>query len=420
MKKEWLESYEKEELESARELGEKCISQPVIDTKRMYSDKISFKDVYAYEMGVPLNILLPFYDQVVTELSVPPSIENFESSMRMSVEACASLYKRGRLIPVLTWPRHYENLDYLDPLLELKPPTIARNNALVQLFLIRRGQDPRNAMDFRAEAGKVILGKFEQLANGFREAGIKMDQLYIESNLMDNHVKLKCLGFEGIADTILSLRDHPSMFLNSFTYAMTLAKPIIDSAGGWTQTHENPFAEKIGIKLTEKTVFPVEAGTVLTKKYGLDSILSSDEATLDRLYTETAISKARNLLSELSRAIRTRDENRFASKSAEIDDIFTEARACVDSIGKIQKISGELAIGAIGWFVAGIPGAMGAGLLSHLLRELGVKAASDAVDKAISTVLEPFLKLGFGPLPVSIWRFEEEWSKALSKRPPRP
>ncbi|MGA2973108.1 MAG: hypothetical protein ABSE39_10900 [Candidatus Bathyarchaeia archaeon] len=419
MKKEWLESYEQEEREAVRRLGRECLIGS-FEVKRMYSDKVSFKETYAHEMGVPVTLLLPFYDQVVTKLAVPRTPKVFEEGFGMSVEAVASLYKRRRLIPVLTWPTHYANLDYLDPLLELKPPTIARSNALVQLILIKRGHDPLEAMEFRKEAERRIIGRFGQLAERFQQGGIGLDQLYIESSLVNNHVELKCLGFDQIADRILSLTDPLGIYVNSFTYAMALAMPIVEGAGGWTQMGENRFADRTGLNLSRDIIFPVDVGTLLTKEYRLDSLLSADGTTLDRLYADSAISKARNLLSELSVAIRTSDSDKFADKKNQIEEVFTDARAAVATIDRIQNLSCVLAIGAIGWFVTGIPAALTTGLLPYVLKELGMKVASDAIDKATGFVSEPLLKLGFGPLPMSIWKFEKEWSGIISKRPPQP
>jgi hypothetical protein len=419
VKKEELEAYEQEELEAARRLGQECLTGS-FEVTRMYSDKVSFKETYAHEMGVPVTLLLPFYDQVITKLAVPRTPEVFKEEFGLTVEAVASLYKRRRLIPVLTWPTHYTNLDYLDPLLELKPPTIARSNALVQLFLIKRGHDPLEAMEFRREAERRVVGRFGQLTERFQQSGIGLDQLYIESHLVNNHVELKCLGFDQIADRILSLTDPLSIYANSLTYAMALAMPIVEGAGGWTQTRANEFAEQVGLRMAQDAIFPVDVGTLLTKEYRLDSLLSPEETILDKLYQDSAISKARNLLSELSRAVRTKDVDKFIDKMGQIEDIFTEARATVDTIEKLQKLSGVLAVGAVGWFLGGIPGALTAGLLPYVLKEFGVKLATDAVEKAVGAVSEPLIKLGFGPLPMSIWKFEKEWRGINSKRPPRP
>ncbi len=426
MKKEWLQAYEREEQETAQKLGKEWLAQQSTDTKKMYVDKVSFKDTYAYEMGVPLSLLLPFYDQVVTHLLVPDSPATFEYDREMNVETMASLYKRRRLIPIVSYPTYYEGLDYLDPLLELKPPTLVRQDAICKLLVIRRGYSWQKTLEFNAEAKKRILGRFGQLANEFYKKNVVIDQESIESSLINHYVGLKCLGFDEIADKILLINEDRRMFIESFTCAMILAKPVIESAGGWPQAHEILLsrAKEIGLKPNHGHIFPTEAGTVLTKEYGLDSILSPDESIMDNLYTDRAISKARNLLSELSSAVKAKDEEKLTAESARIREVFGEARVSVDSIsksadsiGKIQKISGLVAIGAVGWFFAG-PYGLGAGLIAAILKELGVSLAADAAEKASSAICEPLLKLGFGPLPVSIWKFEREIDKIKLKVPP--
>jgi hypothetical protein len=398
----------------------------------MYSDKVAFGETHAYAMGIPHSVLLPFYDQVVTELSVPRTPKAFKEIMNMDVETVASLYKRKRLVPVISWPTDYEDMDYLDPLLELKPPTIARSNALCQILLVRQGHPAAEVLEYKREAEKAILGKFDQITRALNEVGIKLDQQYIENHLMNNHVELKCLGFDAIADEILSFKDVRSLFSNSALYSMILAKPIIEGAGGWTQTTEGllRLVSKTGIRLRQDIVFPVEVGSFLTRTYNLDSIISGDEEMLDKVYAEKAVAKARNLLSELDIALRTANAAKFVKSSNKIKEVFDEARASLDCIGKVQRVSAKLAVAAIGTFIGGISGSLAGpmgtlagasmgGFLSSLIQEIGGTMAKDAVERAAGLVSHPLLKLKFGPLPISIWRFEEEWKKVISVRPPR-
>jgi hypothetical protein len=422
LEKEWLETYEREEGQIARELGERCLARSSLEAKGMYTDKIAFKDTYAYEMGVSPSLLLPFYDQVLTHLLVPPTPELFEYDQGMNVETVASLYERRRLIPIISFPTYYEGLDYLDPLLELKPPTLVRQDILCKILAVKRGYDKQRAVDFNAEAKKRILGRFGPLSDEFRRHNVPVDPASIESSLINHHVELKCLGFDTIADRILSMDDTRSMFLESFTYAMVLAKPIIEGLGGWPQGPETLLrhAKERGLEPNLRHVFPTEAGTLLTKTYQLSSIIPADNKTIDSLYTEKAITNARNLLWDLSAAIRARDLDQFTAKSMSADEIFNDARDHVKSIEKVRKVFGSFVIGAIGWFVGGVSGALAGGLLAHFIGELGGTLASDSADRAFNLVAEPFSKLGIASLPISIWRFEQDWRKILSHSPPTP
>jgi hypothetical protein len=203
---------------------------------------------------------------------------------------------------------------------------------------------------------------------------------------------------------------------------MVLAKPIIEGLGGWPQGPETLLrhAKERGLEPNLRHVFPTEAGTLLTKTYQLSSIIPADNKTIDSLYTEKAITNARNLLWDLSAAIRARDLDRFAAKSMSADEIFNDARDHVKSIEKVRKVFGSFVIGAIGWFVGGVSGALAGGLLAHFIEELGGTLASDSADRTFNLVAEPFSKLGIASLPISIWRFEQDWRKILSHSPPTP
>jgi hypothetical protein len=428
LKREWLEAYESEEQEVARRLMDKHLQGPDIDLATFYEDKAAFKDTYVYEMGLPLTLPLLFYEQVITELAVPRDSQAFEKLMGMDVETYASLYKRRRLIPRMTWPTKYADLDYLDPLLELKPPTIARANALVKTILAKRGLNPIKAMDFRSEAQKVIDGRFGDLANQFQQVNRNVDQLYIESLLIDNHVKLKSLGYTEIADSILSVNQPLTKLASSLAYSMILAKPIVDGVGGWPQTDERSLRlmGKMDLKLDPTYLFPTEVGRFLTKTYALDSVISADASMLDGLYSEGAIVKARRLLSELDKAVRAKDAEKVADRSLDMEKVFDDARASMSWIERARKISGTLAIAGIGWVagkISGLPPETTAGMggvIGYLMEQFGESVAGRVLDKGVDLVARPLSALGFDALPLAIWRFERNWRETYGRSPPKP
>jgi len=182
---------------------------------------------------------------------------------------------------------------------------------------------------------------------------------------------------------------------------------------------------KIGLKLDPAYVFPIEVGRILTKTYALDSIISADASTLDKLYVEGAIVKARRFLSELDKAVRARDEEKVADRSLDMEKVFDDARASVSWIERARKISGSLAIAGIGWVagqISGLPpdatAGMG-GVIGYLMEQFGESVAGPILDKGADLVAKPLSALGVGALPLAIWRFERDLRETIDRRPPK-
>lgn len=72
----------------------------------------------------PIKIQLPFFDSVVFPIANCTDAENFRAINGLTVEECLDLSKQELVVPMLLGESsQYSELDYLDPLLEQRPPS---------------------------------------------------------------------------------------------------------------------------------------------------------------------------------------------------------------------------------------------------------------------------------------------------------
>lgn len=411
----FLENYYYEEMESAakcvRKLKEKIDSSKNVSLEEIfrtpYKDKVSFKDLLVYQSHkIPLKVLLAFHEQV--SVIIPPISKNkFSSLYDITPQEMANLYKKMRLIPILYDPKYYKKLDYLDPLIELRPPTLLRRDILLVLFT--RLQDHMEGWNIARYLCRGTLG-------GRSKSALKPTSL--EFQIRERYVELVSLGLEKPLieyllkkNLKLTKRNRLSCIAGILMISHIISDPLFRGLCGTPQLDEET-AQKfstLGFKVKE-LIFPYEIGAFLTDRYKLDFPLNADLDFVDMAYRESALSKARDLLKEFEKYVHENNLEKAINLKSSLEKVFSEAREalhCLES--REEKFSWIPTI--LGYGAAGCLG------LIHpvvgLLATLGFRC----IEKEFKEWITPkIVGIDISPLSVAIWKFEKQIKKIESVR----
>jgi len=159
-----LEEWEAQEREKTKDALNKILNKPEMPWEarvKVVYPELSFEKPYAYrqDLAIPIRLLLPFYKQLVFHIDSFKKEEVFmQYHDALKPEELARLYCRGRVRFLLaSSPTEYTGLDYLDRILQLKPPTVIRMRALVT----SAAGSWKKLDELRKEGERIFSGKIE-------------------------------------------------------------------------------------------------------------------------------------------------------------------------------------------------------------------------------------------------------------------
>ncbi len=418
-----LNDYESKEKEMACEAFKKIITYvsknhmpKVQDIFRvLYEDKFQYRNPMAFVVAspwaVPVKLLLPFYEQVC--INIPPcrTEREFIKIFGLTPLQVASLYKRGRVLPVLRCkPTSYR--EFMNVLLEEEPPSEELRwkyfmDSLEEAGIVNITDNIKEAHKiFCRLATDAVLSswKIHDLSLFLRENRTTLDGLFY--SFLTLYCELKLVGFKTLVKAITESFDLKTCVEFLATYWNFLAEPSIRGLGGSLQIDKISlmWADTFGVKISQKCVFPYEVGQFLTEFYDLTFPTDLEMDIVDKLYREKVMVKARELLERLDEAVQQGKCGEAIEKGRYLKRVFKEACEILPTLDKrLEKcrwMLSAVAYGAIG--VLGMLTSPAIGLLAGIGYKVAEKNLFDHLALKIT-------EIGINPLTTAVWHFQRSY-----------
>jgi len=423
----WLEEYEAKESEAGEEVVRRLkhridnsseFDKPKFSelARMAYEDKFQFKELIAYPSpaGFPFispKLLMPFNEQIIIHILPCLNEQDFVRIYHLTPQEIADLYDRNRVLPILDiFPRRlldFKNdqlkviLDYLEPLFIKEIPS----HFFRELSLLTIASKARY-WDYLEKGDQVVKDvKIHTKKSKFTGEGV----------LPYVYGKLYSLGFEDLVDHIVEKTEPAIVYDTLLRYYELLCAPLLDGLGAMPQTTKSfeRFSRlstsevsmlRPEITASKSFVFPVEIGQLLTEFYDLTFPSDPSLAIIDKMYSDNALTKARNLLKEFKKVVERSEGEGAVNIGKDLKEIFKEAYEALPALDKrVEKCKwmlNALAYGAV----------TSMGVLTHpvagLLAGMGYKTA----EKKVTEIVAPRLaRIRYNPLSVAIWQFKREF-----------
>lgn len=425
----WLKEYEIKEKEVTKKALEKLTDRiarseelgiPSVTelTRIPYEDKFQFRKLVAYQSikDIPLKLLLPFNEQVITLIGPEKRRKTFIQIYGLTPEEVAHLYDKGRILPILTnAPIRFRELsgDYMDVLLEKKPPTYLRTSAFCHA--ISGGKFPEYF-----EAGERLA---QTVKSNFQEMSKRLREAYVAAVIVC-YSNLSCLGLNEIVNNVFMEYEPVSATRILLGYDEFLSDPIMLGLGTIPQRTKEikmlfsrMMPESLSkVEIHHDALFPVEVGRFLTDFYDLTFPANPTMEIVDKMYRDKALIKARKLLYKFDRAVHEGKGDTALERGKDLKNVFMEAYEALPALDKrVEKC--EWTLNAVAYGAVGL-----LGVITHptvgLLAGMGYRVA----EKKFTGLVAPKLaRIRFNPLSTAIWDFRkafkniEEMRKELEK-----
>lgn len=329
--------------------------------------------------------MLPFFDQLIYNLS-PMSESDFKKYIDIEIDDIVRLVKENRLILNLEGSYiNYKSLDYLDPVLELNPPSNSREMLLVNFLLNGK------IKDFIVESNKIFDNNITP------NTGWKND--YIRNVFNRTYFEMAAIGELNTLHEMIE----KGQYLGIFTGSSILIGPFLWGLGGapnYEKSHIDIYEDMSGIK--GEKIFPIEIGKFLTEKYDLFFPLHTKLDDVEKIYCENVMDSARTLLYSFYDDIKQENPSAI-DKVEDIENKFNEIRELMLQIEPLSKkynkwIGCGISLGSFGLSLITANPAIG---ISGLLAGLGFTVTG-------SHITEEIAKWKMGSLPSNIWEFERK------------
>ncbi|RLF02113.1 MAG: hypothetical protein DRJ59_04435 [Thermoprotei archaeon] len=403
-----LEEWEAQEREKTESAFNRILNKPEMpweDRVKVVYPELSLEKPYAYrqDLGIPIRLLLPFYKQLVFHID---SFKTKEVFMRyhdaLKPEELARLYCRGRIRFLLaSSPTEYAGLDYLDPILQLKPPTVIRMRALIASAAGSWAKlDERQKEGERIFSGKVETKKVPGLYESLRRP-----KESVEGHTISSYINLCCMGFEDLVKEVIKLNDPNNAAKVLIVYDSLLVRPLTTGMLGQPQITKEfaSLARELKAPVSKEIIFPLEIGRVLVMWYNLDFPLKPGLEYIEDLYKERVMDSARKLLVALEEAVRERKGDEALERAEDIREVLREAQEAIKA--KMEKYRKwfrvALLLAGIGSHFLASPPQVG------LLTTLGLSVVSLLSNRLVELVSS----LRTPPLQTAIWNFKKRWDK---------
>lgn len=386
MDKEILEDYEAKELEYISKWSEKIKNGELGPNDRIpSSDRLRLIEPYTNSIsGEKIWNQIPLYGSIVIRIAPISNKENFEYKHGFKIEDINRLIEfsreTGKVQFVLTtYPTVYENIEFLDPILQLQPPLVFTvNPAAIDLPGAKQWMeeflylsDITGFLDYVIPLAESVYGRGNAGTWIGRYAGH-----YAILRLLGKQIDQK---YDKIADEILLQfsTDHQRAYLLLIGSGNLLTGRYIETMRGIHSvktTIMHDFTSSLGIDnnlITEKIEFPCDVGKFLNEKLKL-IVPKNIEGSIE-LNDEYELYDLRKIMYALHTAVREEKIDIITAKTNEIQDVFEHVWNDVDKLKKKANITRHgisLGIGVIGAITTLPIGGVG-GLLASLGFEVG-------------------------------------------------
>lgn len=434
MRLQWLEDYEAKELNVSvkLDLEEEIGKRPV--SIRMFYPELELKenDLYSNWMYVPVWAQLPYYEKLIVPVIPVRDIATFERQYGLIPETLVALAKQTKRIQfLLTWqPTDFAGLEYLDPILQLRPPsTPVREHAFYHNLMNEKQVDQIYARSERF--GSQMFSKLRFHRKYFYTSCNFSPSKVIKNGIERMVTHLIAFGYRQIVDSLAKfMEDYPDRVDDAYTalylYALFLCGPYVSALNGVFVTGDEFLKDLdvVGIEAPSQ-VFPADVGELLAEKLMLAPTKSLDEA-LD-VYPNYA--KARDALRKLDsfvsswewyKKVTGESSEILSSRKAVLKATWNETTASLKSWPKDVRnvkamieegvVLGSVSIGVLGSLALNLPATSGilATILSKYVGDL-FKRNVAKVTPSVSEKLVRFYKPSHTTAIMSIIR---EWDPA--------
>lgn len=359
-----LEEYELKEKERATEIYRKICSKRKISIKDCYSDLKLKKPYGAYLMGALHSI--PFLETHIVNISAFKDKDTFERAYGMPLELLIELYKKGRIEFLLNGsPTEFANLDYLDEILEFKPPSVSRRTPLYDKLSF--GEDK---ISFYSKEAYKIIQKVKCL-KGFEEYTSPKETL--KDYAWNSYERLGIHGYDDLIKEVLTyaegidkeevsseLMNAPDLVATMcIVYSDFLTEPIYSSLDGVhsidsrEERIKSIYDEALKVYPESRAeLFPVDVGKALIEaceiylpqKQNIEGILNLDIDT----------KKTRKALKSFDEAVEKEQSDKIVDRKRALRNAIVDTNEAVKSTEKtkdgIEKAInyGSLTVGIVG------------------------------------------------------------------------
>lgn len=340
---------EKEELIEKR-VKEQDIAEKLLRNKK--PENFSIKNLFPelklhgaygyYIFDKPVYALIPYFDNVI--INIPPfkNKEALEKKLKISMDYLIELNERGRVsLNLDSDPVSYENLAYMDEIIENAPSSQIRNDTYLKFL------NPDN--NYSKIANKIFDGNLRNYAKNIQwDKYVDKPEYEIENTAKNILSQLGTLGYQSLFDKLTNGKYTPEEIYNIiYTYSSFLTDPVFYSLDGITPIDKYSIGNPINssgykdiLPLLKDEInksknvmeFPTDVGIELLKNNDIYFPSGIDIAL------EIDTKKARNALFELDRAVNVKmDREKIIDRKIALDDEFKQINEAVNVYDKWQN-----------------------------------------------------------------------------------
>lgn len=347
----------------------------------------------------PFWICLPFYKTQILYVYPFETPEVLQRVHNVSVGQLMSLKEQGKIEFILAGPpEQYAGLSYLDPVLELKPPSYTYR-ATLYFTLLHSSEWTRECLQ---EAETLFLGKLEAT---HKRLGIATPLSAFERSVIGAYLNMKGLGFVRLADAIKQIVSSDANVAAAYLeiYHDLLCSPIMACLGGCHSTTSSYLQVAADVarasgavlpvgEMDEGGAFPIEVGRILCDRYQLVRPTTLGQA----LEVYPAYEEARLALKALSDYVRHKS----------IGKLIPAAEAVKGAFEEVRKVYGKKRKYEFGFQVTGVVGAAASALSGGLIGFLSALGFGLLTTPIATPVAEMLAKLGHPSNVISIYDFD--------------
>lgn len=309
-----------------------------------------------YIPGVPLLAQLPFYEKlIVSPIPVLPTEKDFVNVFGLSVRQLLALMKKGKVFVAVDDYESYSDLDYLDPILETRPPdSVTRYFVFMEMLMLLRGNSPSDYYENAKYAGtELYRSPMMKRSSDYSKLRTELKQRPTKRLLTNAYgipyASLTACGYEGLASRLLRKHSFESLQAMREYLRFLVVGPQFECLDGIVSLTKEDVAQGLPPEVKWiPEVFPVDVGKLLVqnlplvfiKNIGFDETIevSSSSADAAKLLFEIDNLASQGRFKELPRA----DAIQLA---------FREAQEAAHSMAKQKKLielGAKVSIGVLG------------------------------------------------------------------------
>ncbi len=348
MDKQAIEEYEAKEKDETEKLARKA------EHKMKKGGKLSVTDFFPtlegklfsnYILDERLPVQLPFSTGLFVSVEPFKTAEMFHNHYGVSEDELYELAINGMISPVINcglW--RYVDVDYLDDIFELRPPTYIRLTGFFSVLSNHR------YLQFFEEGEKLFRNNLSEVAKRkkwdvFYPCGLEA----YETKASYDYARIKCLYpqlLEGIdfgnvvhaADQILY---YDELLVDAFTHA-------------YEGLHKTSFRKlKFQIpSISNLEVFRSDIAKVLVRNFRLEYPRDIGLDTLKEIMKDSVVSKGKKVIVDLDNAVQKFQDEKACERATALKSVWNETCDTMDSLTKwksrVERTIASVGVAAIG------------------------------------------------------------------------